>query len=73
MAGSPDLSPSKNGWQPTKAYIRRFQHWEVDETQQLAKEGWYENLKQDDINKWCDSMPERLQAVIDAEGKMTGY
>jgi len=73
MAGLPDLSPSKNSWQPTKAYIRKFQHWEIDETQQLAKEGWYEYLKQEDINKWCDSMPERLQAVIDAGGKMTGY
>ena len=73
MTGSPDLSPSENSWQPTKAYVRRFQHWEVDETQQLAKEGWYEHLSQDYLNRCILSMPERLQAVIDAEGKMTGY
>jgi hypothetical protein len=73
MSGSPDLSPSENSWQPTKAYVRKFQHWEVDETQQLAKEGWYEQLSQDYLNRCILSMPERLQAVIDAEGRMTGH
>jgi hypothetical protein len=56
-----------------KQYVRKFNHWEKDETQQLAKEGWYERLDQEWINKRILSMPERLQAVIDAGGKMTGY
>lgn len=73
MSGSRDLSPSENGWLPTKAYIRRFQHWEIDETQQLAKEGCYEQLKQQDINKWCDSIPERLQNVINLGGMINSY
>lgn len=45
----------------------------VDETQQLAKEGWYESLRQEDIGKWVDEMPTRLKSFIDAQGKMIGY
>jgi hypothetical protein len=71
--GAPDLSPIENCWLPMKEYIRKYTHWEPDETQQLAKEGWYDCLTQEHINKLVLSMPERLQAVIDAKGKMTGY
>ncbi|KAF1817553.1 hypothetical protein P152DRAFT_386531, partial [Eremomyces bilateralis CBS 781.70] len=35
-AGSPDLAIIEDCWQPTKQYIRKFAHWEPDETQQLA-------------------------------------
>jgi len=73
MSSSPDLSPSENGWQPLKSYIRKFNHWEKEETRQLAYEGWHDHIEQRTINKWVLSMPERLQAVIDAEGRMTGY
>lgn len=72
-AKAPDLSIIENCWQPVKGYIRKFQHWEVDETQQLAKEAWYDCLKQETINNWVDEMPKRLKAVILAEGRMTGY
>jgi hypothetical protein len=55
-----------------KAYLRKYSHWDEEMVWELAQEGWA-NLSQKTINKWCDSMPERLQAVIDAEGKMTSY
>lgn len=29
-SSAPELSIAENAWQPTKAYIRNFQHWEVD-------------------------------------------
>ena len=35
-------------------------------------EGW-EQLTQETINNWVDSIPQKLQDVIDANGKMTGW
>ncbi|KAK6363297.1 hypothetical protein TWF730_011363 [Orbilia blumenaviensis] len=69
---SPDLSPIENAWQSPKSYTRRHPHWDEDSTKALACEGW-DSLNQDTINRWIDSIPERLQAVINAGGKMTAY
>lgn len=71
--GSPDLAPIENVWGLQKSYMSKFTHWEVEETRELALEAWYEGVSQEAINSFIDSMPERLQAVIDMEGKMTGY
>ena len=38
--GSPDLAPIEDAWQPDKQYVRRYSHWEPDETRTLAQEGW---------------------------------
>jgi hypothetical protein len=71
---SPDLAPIENCWQPPKQYIKKFPHWDEDTTRELAQEGW-DKIRRDYtfINKRVESMPERLQAVIDREGQMTGY
>ncbi|KAF1813823.1 hypothetical protein P152DRAFT_506644 [Eremomyces bilateralis CBS 781.70] len=60
-AGSPDLAIIEDCFQPMKQHLKKFTHWEPDETQQLLKEGW-DGIKQDWIM--------RLQAVIDAEGQI---
>lgn len=73
MSGSPDLAMIENCWQPMKAHMRKFTHWDEFETYELACEGWYEKVTQEFINKRVLAMPARLQAVIDAKGKMTGY
>ena len=41
-------------------------------TKDLIVEGWA-NVSQKFINEKVLSMPDRLQAVIDGEGKMTGF
>jgi hypothetical protein len=69
---SPDLSPIENAWQAPKANLRKVAYWDEESLYQVAKEGW-EGLSQKTINTWIDSMPTRLQAVIDAKGQMTGY
>ncbi|KAF3924463.1 hypothetical protein ABW20_dc0104127 [Dactylellina cionopaga] len=69
---SPDLSPVENAWQVPKSYVRRSPHWDEESLMALINDGWYA-LKQASINKWVDSMLQRLQAVIDCEGKMTQY
>ncbi|KAH6881058.1 hypothetical protein B0T10DRAFT_540156 [Thelonectria olida] len=54
---SPDLSPVENTWPDPKEYS--------------AQEGW-DNLKQETINNWIRSIPQRLCDVKELHGKMTG-
>ncbi|KAF1941731.1 hypothetical protein EJ02DRAFT_491042 [Clathrospora elynae] len=69
---SPDLAPIENCWQPPKQYVRKFPHWNEQDTRELALEGW-DKISQSFINKRVESMPQRLQDCIDIEGRMTGW
>lgn len=69
---SPDLAPIENCWQPVKGHLRKFPHWDDATTKELIYEGWA-TASQKFINEKVESMPERLQAVKDGEGKMSGY
>ena len=71
-AHSPDFSPCENAWQAPKQWLRKYAHWDDETTYELAAEGW-DRLTQKTINEWIDSMPERLQRCIDADGKLTAY
>ena len=71
-AHSPDLAPIENAWQALKSHLRKFAHWDEETVWALAQEGW-EGLSQETINNWVDSMPLRLQRVIDANGQMTAF
>ncbi|KJZ70201.1 hypothetical protein HIM_10424 [Hirsutella minnesotensis 3608] len=66
-ASSPDLSPVENCWNVVKENLRRQPHWEQSVIRDLAEEGW-EKLSQETINGWIDSMPLRLQHVIELGG-----
>lgn len=67
-----DLSSIENCWQSSKQYIRKFLHWDEATTVDLVYEGWA-TVSQRFINEKVDEMPQRLQAVIDGDGAMTGY
>jgi hypothetical protein len=69
---SPDLAPIENCWQPPKQYVKKYPHWDEQNTRELALEGW-EKISQDFINKQVNSMPQRLQDCIDMDGQMTGW
>ena len=69
---SPDLSPIENAWQAPKAHVRKFASWDDESVWKVSQEGW-NKLPQKTINAWIDSMPARLQAVIDGKGQMTAY
>lgn len=71
-SSSPDLSPIENAWLPSKQYIRKYPHWDDSTTKGLIYEGWA-TVSEAFINEKVASMPERLRAVIDSEGKMTGF
>ena len=69
---SPDLSPIENCWQPVKQELYKSPHWDDETTKGLIYEGW-SHVSQGFINEKVASMPDRLEAVIRGEGKMTGY
>ena len=69
---SPDLAPIENCWQLVKQTLRKYPHWDDATTKELIYERWT-HVSQKFINQNIASMPERLQAVKDGEGKMTGY
>ena len=71
-ASSPDLSPIENCWQPVKQHLRKYSHWDDATTKKLFYEGW-SHVSQRFVNEQVVTMPKRLQAVIDDEGRMTGY
>lgn len=67
-----DLSLIENYWQPPKQHFWKYFHWNNATTKKLIYEGWG-HVSQSFINKKISSMLDRLQAVIDGEGKMTSY
>lgn len=71
-AASPDLTPIENAWLSLKEWLRKSEHWTDHTVEQLARKGWAK-LSQETINSWVDSMPARLQQVIDAKGQMTTW
>ena len=72
-SSAPDLSPIENCWQVPKSMVKRFASMEPDWIEELVSEAWYESLKQETIDKWVLSMPERLQRVIDHDGQISGF
>ena len=75
---SPDLNLIENVWMLLKRRLRkRFSRIEQKphseaELFQAAQEEWAE-IPQDVIDNLIDSMPERLQAVLDADGGHTKW
>jgi hypothetical protein len=37
---SPDLAPIENCWQPPKQYVKKFPHWDENDTRELVFGGW---------------------------------
>ncbi|KAL8351748.1 hypothetical protein RB601_002184 [Gaeumannomyces tritici] len=66
---SPDIPPIEKAWQAPKAAIRKLAIWDDNLLKSTAEEGW-DNLSQARINAWVDEIPDILQRIIDAEGKM---
>ena len=71
-SGSPDLAPIENAWQFTKHHVCKFPHFTKENTIQLATDRW-EGITQSQINTRIDTMPQRLQDVIDIDGRMTKW
>lgn len=69
---SPDLNPIENLWSYLDWTLRDRQCGNLEELWEALQEGWYA-LDWEYLTKLADSMPRRLQAVIDNNGYPTKY
>ena len=69
---SPDLNPIENLWSILDANLKDRRPQNEEELFEILKEGW-KNLSTDLLERLSDSMPRRIQAVIDANGYATKY
>ena len=70
---SPDLSVAESYFQPLKQFLSNSGHWDEKTLKDRAEEGWNHHVPQHFINEQVLSMPKRLHACLDGEGRMTGY
>lgn len=73
-AASPDMSPVENVWHILKEKIRARPRMPTTQNElvQAVREAWDEITEQD-INKYVKGMPERVQALIKAKGSHMKY
>lgn len=73
-SNSPDLNPIENLWHVLRSNIRKRKRQPRNRKEliQALEEEW-KKLDMDIVNRLIDSMPRRLQAVIDAKGGPTHY
>ena len=70
---SPDLNPIENLWNWMKDQLQEKKVTSVPALQEEVKRLWCMGTPVELLKKLSDSMPRRLQAVIDAGGEMTKY
>lgn len=73
-AASPDMSPIENVWHILKEKIRKRPRAPTskEELKQAVREAW-EEISDEDINKYVRSMQNRVQDLIAAKGGHTKY
>lgn len=69
---SPDLNPTENLWNNLKRRIDGFHPTNVHEVIELIRQEW-PKTDPSYCHHLVESMPERMQAVLQAEGHMTRY
>lgn len=71
-AHSPDLNWQENVWEMMEQRVRERNPRTLEGLRPVLQEAW-EDIAMDDIRKCIRSMPDRLEAVIAAEGGHTRY
>ena len=69
---NPDLAIIENCWQSVKQHFSKTPHWDNDELKDHIQYAWEHKVPQEWINKLVLSMTDRLHAVLDGDGRMTG-
>lgn len=73
---SPDLNPIEHCWRFIKQRLRnRKPHggWTLPDLKEAVLDIWNNELTSSYFNKWIDSMPERIEAVIERKGGVTKW
>lgn len=68
---SADLSPIEDCWQAPKKALRKIPHWDDETMRAIINDGW-DDVSVRFINERVNTMPDRIQAVLDGDGAMTG-
>ncbi|KAH0829898.1 hsp7-like protein [Fonsecaea monophora] len=71
-SGSPDLSPIENIWRVQKQKIKQIDHFDDDSLVQAINQAW-EDIPQETINRYIDSMVDRMASLALRGGDVTGY
>ena len=78
-AFSPDLNPIEAVWNKMKNYIALHypdlpngRQYRYEQLRTIVREAW-DSIPEDFLRELIESMPDRCQAVIDAEGGHTKY
>lgn len=69
---SPDLNPIENLWHILDMQVRKRKISNKADLKQALREEWLK-ISSETCHKWIESMPRRLQAVIEAKGMHTKY
>lgn len=72
-AGSPDLNPIENLWNFFQNAMVEHDPKSFDSFKNVLVDSWWSDISQGYIQNLYKSMPRRVQAVLDADGKMTKY
>lgn len=71
---SPDMNPIENLWEVTKREVAKEMITTKRRLIERLIEVWHRSEKIKEITKTCiESMPRRIQAVIEAKGNITKY
>ena len=69
---SPDISPIENLWANIKSKLQKVDTTSIQKLEVELKRAW-ENLDDAYLQSLANSVPRRLQMVIDSEGKPIRY
>ena len=72
-AGSPDLNPIENLWSFMSNAVVEQNPQTFDEFNDILVDVWWYKIPQSYIQSLYKSMPRRIDAVINADGRMTKY
>ena len=70
---SPDLSVIENAFLSLKQELSNTSHWDEETLFERANWAWEHCVSYDYINRQIESMENRMQEVLDGEGRMIGH